>query len=281
MKTPTKSGYIKISEFAKLSGISRKNLIAYDRAGLLKPAYIDEANMYRYYSYAQLETALVLRHLRSMDISLDSIRNYMDSSTPSTFISLLKKQRVLLEKKIQDLYCIIDILDSLIKDSEQGLAFMQSPSPHIQLTFSDSTELFISSPFPQTEIFPDYNHFPQFFDEVKRNDILWGFSFGLMINQHSDPLDFTNTVGQYFLKFPNKGKYPSNFIRPKGHYVTGHISGDIPQIFELYSEMILYINQSHLRICGNTYIQYLYEDVLNYSPNKFIIQISIQVEADS
>ncbi|MHA8138628.1 MerR family transcriptional regulator [Lactobacillaceae bacterium Scapto_B20] len=40
---------MKISEFAKLTGISRENLIFYDQQGLLKPISRGQ-NGYRYYS---------------------------------------------------------------------------------------------------------------------------------------------------------------------------------------------------------------------------------------
>ncbi|MFE0558831.1 MerR family DNA-binding transcriptional regulator [Paenibacillus sp. NPDC058910] len=47
---------MKISAFAKVSGISIKTLRYYDELGLLKPAHVDEQSGYRYYSEEQLLT---------------------------------------------------------------------------------------------------------------------------------------------------------------------------------------------------------------------------------
>ena len=47
---------MKISAFAKVSGISIKTLRYYDELGLLKPAHIDKQSGYRYYSEERLLT---------------------------------------------------------------------------------------------------------------------------------------------------------------------------------------------------------------------------------
>ena len=46
--------YFTISEFAKLRNININSLRYYEKLGLLKPAYIDENNGYRYYSAEQV-----------------------------------------------------------------------------------------------------------------------------------------------------------------------------------------------------------------------------------
>ena len=46
--------YFTISEFAKLRDININSLRYYEKLGLLKPAFIDESNGYRYYSAEQV-----------------------------------------------------------------------------------------------------------------------------------------------------------------------------------------------------------------------------------
>ena len=38
-----------IGEFSKIGSVSTKTLRYYDEIGLLRPAYVDEENRYRYY----------------------------------------------------------------------------------------------------------------------------------------------------------------------------------------------------------------------------------------
>ncbi len=44
-----------IGEVAKQQNISRQTLIFYDKIGLFRPAYVDPATGYRYYSVGQLD----------------------------------------------------------------------------------------------------------------------------------------------------------------------------------------------------------------------------------
>ena len=44
-----------VNEFAKLSGISVRTVHYYDRIGLLKPAFINELNGYRFYDETSVQ----------------------------------------------------------------------------------------------------------------------------------------------------------------------------------------------------------------------------------
>jgi DNA-binding transcriptional MerR regulator len=74
---------MKISEFAKVTGISRKNLIFYDKIGLLSPAMVDEQNNYRYYTYQQIDTVNVITVLREIGMPLKEIKAYLQERSPS------------------------------------------------------------------------------------------------------------------------------------------------------------------------------------------------------
>lgn len=64
----------KIGTFSKLSQITLKMLRHYDEIDLLKPAYIDQSNDYRYYSSAELITASKIHHYKAMGFSLREIK---------------------------------------------------------------------------------------------------------------------------------------------------------------------------------------------------------------
>jgi DNA-binding transcriptional MerR regulator/effector-binding domain-containing protein len=63
-----------IGEFSKISHLTLKTLRYYDEIGLLKPAFIDAKNNYRYYNISQLETALLIARLKSYLFSLEEIK---------------------------------------------------------------------------------------------------------------------------------------------------------------------------------------------------------------
>ena len=55
---------LSIGEFSKISHLTMKTLRYYDEIGLLKPAFIDAKNGYRYYEIFQLEIALLITRLK-------------------------------------------------------------------------------------------------------------------------------------------------------------------------------------------------------------------------
>ena len=71
-----KNGFLTISEFAKLRGVTSETLRHYDRTGLLKPVHIDGQTGYRYYSILQYEQLGTIKELRQLGFSIDAISEY-------------------------------------------------------------------------------------------------------------------------------------------------------------------------------------------------------------
>jgi DNA-binding transcriptional MerR regulator len=63
----------RIGSFARLAGISAKQLRAYDELALFRPVWVDPANGYRYYSPAQLPELRRILALRQLSMPLDEI----------------------------------------------------------------------------------------------------------------------------------------------------------------------------------------------------------------
>ena len=62
-----------IGAFARLAGISAKQLRAYDELGLFRPVWVDQSSAYRYYSPAQLPELRRILALRQLGMPLDEI----------------------------------------------------------------------------------------------------------------------------------------------------------------------------------------------------------------
>jgi len=60
----------KLKDFARLTNLSRKALLVYERKGLLLPERVDQKTGYRYYSRKQLRRAALLAFLRNLDVPL-------------------------------------------------------------------------------------------------------------------------------------------------------------------------------------------------------------------
>ena len=64
---------LKIGEFSRLSQVTVKTLHHYDDLGLIKPAYIDPATGYRFYTVEQLPRIHRIMALKEMGLSLEQI----------------------------------------------------------------------------------------------------------------------------------------------------------------------------------------------------------------
>ena len=69
-----------IGAFARACRLSPKALRLYDELGLLRPAHVDEASGYRFYSPDQLERARLVAWLRRLDMPLARIAEVCDLS---------------------------------------------------------------------------------------------------------------------------------------------------------------------------------------------------------
>ena len=83
-----KKNYLTAGEFAKICGVAKHVLFHYDEIHLFQPAYRDEHG-YRYYSYHQYDTFLVITNLKKMGMSLSAIRIYLKQRDPQMFLRLL------------------------------------------------------------------------------------------------------------------------------------------------------------------------------------------------
>lgn len=100
---------LKIGAFAKLSGVTVKTLRHYDDLGLLKPAYIEEASGYRYYTADQLLTIRRIEGFKKQGLTLEKMRPLLTGA-----ITLTEAEKKLLEKREE--------LEAQIQKAQQQLA---------------------------------------------------------------------------------------------------------------------------------------------------------------
>ena len=114
-----------INEFAKLTGVSVRTLHYYDEIGLLKPAFVDDQNGYRFYDENSLERMQEILFYRELDFELKSILEIL-SSPDYDKQKVLAEQRKLLVLKKERLERIIDALDGATKGKVIMTAFDNS-----------------------------------------------------------------------------------------------------------------------------------------------------------
>ena len=98
-----KQGLLSVGEMARFSGIPAKTLRYYDEIGLLRPDARDEKTGYRLYASYQLEQALLLKSLKSMDMPLEKIKAEFDNMSSTRYAELLQASADRIDREIADL----------------------------------------------------------------------------------------------------------------------------------------------------------------------------------
>lgn len=91
-----------IGELSKIFNISTDTLRYYDKIELLKPEY-DKDNRYRYYSVEKFFVLSRILFLKSLDISINDIKNYLNNQNTSHLLKLLKDEEHQIDAKINHL----------------------------------------------------------------------------------------------------------------------------------------------------------------------------------
>ena len=113
---------MRISEVAKLTGITVRTLHYYDEIGLLKPSEITEAG-YRLYSREDLEILQQILFFRELDFPLSQIKEIMNNPNYDKE-EALKKQKELLIQQRQRKEGLIKLIEKRI-EGDNNMSFKE------------------------------------------------------------------------------------------------------------------------------------------------------------
>lgn len=89
-----------IKEFEEQTGLTRSNIRFYEKEKLIEPSRNDQ-NGYRDYSEKDIEDIKKIAYLRTLDISIEDIRNIMSAKVSLT--EIIEKQAAAIRTQIEDL----------------------------------------------------------------------------------------------------------------------------------------------------------------------------------
>ena len=117
-----KGNYFTAGELANLFNISKQTLLYYDKIKLLSPAYVDDKG-YRHYSIQQYLDLEIIVNLRSFNISIMVIREYLQQRSKDDFLKLVALKKKECEAIIKENEAIIKSLDIISRTAENRIPF--------------------------------------------------------------------------------------------------------------------------------------------------------------
>lgn len=98
-----KKNLFSIGEVAKMFHLSVSSLRHYENIGLLRPEYISPESGYRYYGTEQFEILNTIRYLRTLDMPLGEIENFLKNRDVNNMEEKLLQQKEIVIRKQQEL----------------------------------------------------------------------------------------------------------------------------------------------------------------------------------
>ena len=131
-----------IGEFSKITGLTVKTLRFYHEQGLLIPTSVDDETGYRYYDRSKIETARIITHLRSLDLSLEEIGTILrNAGDDADLREVMERQKLLLETKIQRYREIVRSLNQFLAIEEEARTLMKQSSFQVEEKQTDPIQV--------------------------------------------------------------------------------------------------------------------------------------------
>lgn len=109
----------KISEFSKLTGLSKETLRYYAETGLLEPAYIHPDNRYRYYDDGSYFLALLLNKLRVLGFTIQEMKTVMEDESFAHLEDLLIGKRTKIQNEIKHLQERLGEIEAFLQSGKE------------------------------------------------------------------------------------------------------------------------------------------------------------------
>lgn len=267
--------YFSTGEFAKLVNVSKQTLIYYDKYGIFSPMYKDENN-FRYYSLSQFEALDTLISLKEMGVPLKEIKEYLSDKDIEGLVELLKNKNEAIKNQINKLRHISNKIENKSLKLEKAIKQQLIKEPYFKRC--DPTYILTSSVESK-----DYKEIMAkiivFINRCREKEVFDnGNSIGGIIKKEDILNEKFNNINAIYIVIDNKTITDDVNVKPKGIYACINHRGSYDTTHISYKKLIDFIEQSGYEIIGDGYENELIGYLSTQSQEKYLIELSIQVQ---
>lgn len=261
---------LKTGEFAKLVNIPKHVLFYYDEIDLFKPA-ITDSNGYRYYTYDQYYLFNVIRFLKDLGMPLKDIKHFLDNRSMNQLNQVILIQQTKIQneiKKLKQAQAYLDYISEVIEYTKHkpiGACFIEE-KPTKKLFVSNYIEYSTFSSF--VELYAQF---------AKENEIEFSNYVGIMMPLN-EALNVHPKFTNHFVETIFEDNLKSNYIKPKGKYLTYLHKGKFDNIQTIYQSIINYANRNQIILDGYFYELTLINEIMTHNPEEYITEINIKIK---
>lgn len=261
-----------IGEISKLFNIDVRLLRHYDKIALLKPEFVNEENGYRYYSTRQFECLNTIHYLRSLNMPLPKIREFLGNRDDKKILKILREQKRQVEEERKQLDRIEKKIENRLLQIED--AFQTEFDKIEERTLKErkiavlKKELAISDDLEQP-----------IRELAKRNSlhaVMFLGKVGVSISSANLQRGNFDKFSAVFVVIEPEDNCQENLsCLPGGNYLTLRFQGTHPDAEASYIKMLQYMKEKGYELAGDSLEFALIDYGLTNDPSKFITEIQI------
>ena len=174
-----KSKLISIGTLSKLTGVHIKSLRYYDRLGILRPAYIDPASGYRYYSFPQIHVVDAIQLCVDLGIPLRQFSDFLgEDGGQIRYGDLLARGTELAGAKIKSIQERLHFLHQIEEEISRGAALQKGGCLEAEMPEKPCLTLPYSGLHSTLEYYRGIN---QLFEQVEKLGLKPGYDLGMVM----------------------------------------------------------------------------------------------------
>ena len=270
-----KQNLFPIGDVAKLFHLSVSSLRHYEQMGLITPEYTDPNSGYRYYSVRQFEVLNNIRYLRTLDMPLEEIADFLGNRDVERIEEKLRSQKQIVMEKQEELRRIerkIDHRLRMIEDARSSVIdtiHLEKKAACRIVWVDDSLQIhsFLDMETPIRKLEQEQTEAVVSFGKVGV-----GISVENLENSRFDSYD------GFFLILDEEDRFAGRTtLLPETLCVSVRFHGTHPQAPEQYRRLLDYIAEHRLCISGFSREITMIDYGITNDTDKFVTEISIPV----
>ncbi|RDY27712.1 MerR family transcriptional regulator [Romboutsia weinsteinii] len=268
-----KRKYYKTGELSKIYKLGRDSIKYYEKLGLLNPTR--DTNSYRMYTIKDICNLNLIRELRTLDFSMQKIKEYIENRNIKTTKKMLKEEIELIEKKVEDLNSHKNSLKKRLSSIDKCLE--HTTFNRIELLYMYKRKaLTVDS---NVSIYENVDYLVQRLSEKFEDKfyILGNSNFGAMFDSNSLSDGIYNIYKHTFCLLDDDAT-DYNFILDEGYYVTYTYKGNYNQYNQVFEMLYKFIEINKYTISGDPIEIYKIDVYETSIEDEYVTQVQIPVK---
>lgn len=267
--------YFTIGEISKLFNLPIKTLRYYDERGLVKPAYINKENNYRYYSVEQFIVFDVIKNSKMMGMSLEEIKSIIDVNLSlENTLDLIDKQTKLLEKRISELSQIKNSMERVRNNIVDALKYNNNA---IFTKYNEERKYISYGIMSKTVDELEINLRKVILDiENKRKEVYSSFGTSTSFELFKSENKIVSNDIRYFIEYDED--IDNYDILPKGQYLCIVLDDNSNNKEPYYRKLVDYIIDNNIEIAGDFNETWIFPRIWHEKKEVTLVKIEILIK---